>query len=377
MKIQCRRTFLKKAFAGSAALAAMGGLSLHGPFARAVAKTLSPAKEAMFYQRLAGGAVRCELCPHRCSLREGGTGICRVRKNLGGTLYSMVYGSPCSVNTGPIEKAPLYHFIPGHQRLCVATVGCNLRCSYCHNWQISQSRPGQVREYDMDPGRIVGEALRRGLDSISFTYTEPTIFYEYMYDISVLAREQGIKTSMVSNGYINPAPLRKLIKKLDAVKIDLKAFDNDFYADVASASLPPVKQSLEVLKEEGQYVEIVNLVVPTLNDDPGKIRQMCQWIVETLGSEVPVHFSRFSPSYRLQDLPPTPLETLEKAAETGFESGLQYIYLGNVPGHDHNNTYCPQCKEELIRRSHFTVLFNEIKDGKCPSCGYAIHGVWE
>jgi len=228
----------------------------------------------------------------------------------------------------------------------------------------------------MEPERIVGEALRRGLDSISFTYTEPTIFYEYMYDISVLAREQGIKTSMVSNGYINPAPLRKLIKQLDAVKIDLKAFDNDFYADVASASLSPVKQTLEVLKEEGQYVEIVNLVVPTLNDDPGKIRQMCQWIVETLGSETPVHFSRFSPSYRLTDLPPTPLETLEQAAETGFGSGLKYIYLGNVPGHDHNNTYCPQCAEKLIQRSHFTVLFNEVKDGKCPSCGYAIHGVW-
>ncbi len=376
MNTHCRRTFLKKAFAGSAALASLGGMLFYSPLVGAVAKTLSPAKEAMFYQRLAGGAVRCELCPHQCNLREGDTGFCRVRKNLGGTLYSMVYGSPCSVNTGPIEKAPLYHFIPGHQRLCVATVGCNLRCSYCHNWQISQSRPGQVREYDMDPERIVGEALRRGLNSISFTYTEPTIFYEYMYDISVLAREQGIKTSMVSNGYINLAPLRKLVQQLDAVKIDLKAFDSGFYADVASASLSPVKQTLEVLKDEGKYVEIVNLVVPTLNDDMDNIREMCNWIVETLGSEVPVHFSRFSPSYRLSDLPPTPLETLEKAAETGFESGLQYIYLGNVPGHDHNNTYCPQCSVELIRRSHFTVLFNEIKEGKCTSCGYAIHGVW-
>ncbi len=358
-------------------MAALGGLFFSGPLTTALAGTLSPAKEAMFYRNLTGNNVRCELCPHLCKLREGETGFCRVRKNLGGTLYSMVYGSPCSVNTGPIEKAPLYHFIPGHQRLCIATVGCNFRCTYCHNWQISQSEPGQVREYDMDPEQIVGEALRRGMDSISFTYTEPTIFYEYMYDISVLAREQGIKTSMVSNGYINPEPLRKLVQQLDAVKIDLKAFDDSFYASVASGSLQPVKQTLQVLKEEEKYFEIVNLVVPTLNDDMDQIREMCTWIAGTLGSQVPVHFSRFSPSYRLTDLPSTPIDTLEKAAETGFECGLEYIYLGNVPGHDRNNTYCPQCSEQLIRRSGFAILSNKVQDGKCSYCRYAVNGVWQ
>lgn len=338
-------------------------------------KKISP-KEAMFYQKLEDNNLRCRLCPRKCIIPEGGRGFCRVRENKGGKLYSLVYGKPCSVNVGPIEKAPIYHFIPGHKRLCLATVGCNLRCKYCHNWQISQLGPGEAREYNLSPEEVVKEALRQGVNSISFTYTEPTVFYEYIYDISKLAREKGIKTSIVSNGYINPEPLRKLLTVLDAVKIDLKGFTESFYREVSSAGLQPVLETLKVLKKEGVYFEIVNLVVPTLNDDPEEIKKMCEWIGDNLGEDVPLHFSRFSPSYRLLHLPATPIKTLESAARIARKVGLKYVYIGNVPGHEFNSTFCPRCKKRLIHRIHFSVLKNNIEDGKCRFCQHKIPGVW-
>ncbi len=390
MKATNRREFLKKAALGSAAAVSAGWLWFNGqplwngffiPASKALGYSgyahASRGKEAMFFHKNANRSVNCLLCPHACRLNEGQTGICRVRTNRNGTLFSMVYGKPCSVNVGPIEKAPIYHFYPGHERLCVATVGCNLRCKYCHNWQISQSRPGQVREYDMPPEQIVGEALRQNLKSISFTYTEPTVFYEYIYDISKMAREQGLKTSIVSNGYINPQPLRKLLKHLDAVKIDLKAFNDDFYREIASARLNPVKQTLEVLRDEGAFFEIVNLVVPGLNDDPGEIKKMCVWIRENLGAETPIHFSRFSPTYKLTNLSPTPVSTLDKAIEIAKDAGLKYVYIGNVPGHRNNSTFCPGCKQRLVHRMHFSVLEQKIKNGNCAACGLAIPGIWE
>ncbi len=330
----------------------------------------------MFYTALPNNRVQCQLCPHQCTIANKNSGTCRVRKNISGRLYSMVYGKPCTFDLGPIEKAPLYHFIPGHKRLCVATVGCNLRCRYCHNWHISQTGPGEVRAYDMTPGQIVGEAIRRGVRSISFTYTEPTVFYEYMYDISRMAQREGLKTSIVSNGYINPDPLRELLTYINAVKIDLKAFNDEFYRNIASARLKPVLQTLKVLKEENKYFEIVNLVVPTLNDDVDEIKRMCDWISTELGENVPVHFSRFYPTYRLANLSSTPVRALERAIETAHSSGLQYVYIGNVPGHKYNSTYCPACNKRLIHRSHFSVFSNNIEQAKCSGCGYEIHGIW-
>ncbi len=390
MNCQRRRSFVKKAFIGCAGFISLGCL----PFVRdPLAATGNPGmsrggggvqpaqgtdgSEAMFYSKLDNNVVQCQLCPHRCKIEPGNSGFCRVRRNRRGTLYSMVYGRPCTVDVGPIEKAPLYHFVPGHRRLCLATVGCNLRCRYCHNWHISQRGPGEVRELRMSASQIVDEAARQGVRSISFTYSEPTIFYEYVYDISRLAKDRGLKTSIVSNGYINPEPMRRLLPHLDAVKIDLKAFSDSFYRDISSASLDPVLRTLQLLREEGAFFEIVCLVVPTLNDDPVDIKMMCEWIAGNLGRDVPLHFTRFAPSYRLTNLPSTPVRTLEAAIGIALGSGLRYVYIGNVPGHMNNSTYCPRCDERLIHRTHFTVLENNIENGKCRYCGYAIRGIWE
>ncbi len=369
MNYHDRRTFLRKAASGCAAVFYPGSLMAPG-------SQSARGREAMFYEKLDNNRVQCLLCPHRCTTKPGENGFCRVRQNRRGTLYSMVYGRPCTVDTGPIEKAPLYHFYPGHRRLCLATVGCNLRCRYCHNWHISQRGPGEVRELSMPPGQIVSEASRQRVSSISFTYSEPTVFYEYVYDISVIAKERGLKTSIVSNGYINPEPLRLLLPYLDAVKIDLKSFSDSFYKEISSARLEPVLRTLTVLKEEGTFFEIVCLVVPTLNDDPEEIRRMCYWIGDNLGDDVPVHFTRFSPTYRLTNLPSTPVRTLEAAIGIAKDEGLKYVYIGNVPGHRNNSTFCPQCEERLIHRTHFTVHENVIENGRCSHCSYSINGIW-
>ena len=337
----------------------------------------SPLKEAMFYEKLSGNRVQCQICPRRCVIPEGERGFCRNRENRGGTLYSLVYGKPCTVNMTVPEKGPLYHFIPGHKRLALATVSCNLRCKYCQNWQISQRSVEEVDHYDLSPEEVVELALREGAKSVSFTYTEPTAFYEYMYDIAKLAKEKELRTSIVSNGFINPEPLRELLKVLDAVKIDLKGFSEEFYAEVSSACLEPVLTSLKTVKEEGVHLEIVNLVVPTLNDDPEMIRAMCQWIVENLGDDVPLHFTRFFPSYRLANLPPIPVKTLEMARQIALDVGLKYVYIGNVPGHEADNTYCPKCGKRLIRRAYLAILENNVVGGRCKFCGERIPGIWE
>ncbi len=332
---------------------------------------------AMFYEKLGGKRVQCRLCPRRCLIHEGMAGFCRVRQNRGGKLYSVVYNRPCTVDTGPIEKAPLYHFIPGHRRLCLATVGCNMRCKFCHNWHISQAAPGERREHNLSSEDIVERAKRAGLNSISFTYTEPIVFYEYVYDISKLAQKEGIKTSIVSNGYINPEPLRKLIGVLDAVKIDLKAFTDRFYREVSGgARLEPVLNTLRVLKEEGVFFEVVNLVIPGLNDSPQEIRKMCAWIAGNLGEDTPLHFTRFTPAYRLTHISATPISTLEMAIKVARDAGLRYVYIGNVPGHKYNSTFCPNCSKKLINRVHFSVLSNKIDDGRCSSCLHEVPGIW-
>ena len=341
-----------------------------------VIRDIAP-KEAMFYQRLDDNKVRCLLCFRRCIIQDGQRGFCRNRENRKGTLYSLVYAQPCAVHIDPIEKEPQLHMLPGSDILCLATVSCNSRCKQCHNWHISQKGPGEVETYYLPPEEVVAIALRRGIPTISFTYTEPTVFYEYMYDIARIAKSRGVRILWHSNGLINPEPLRELLKYTDAVTIDLKGFSEEVYRKTYSTRLAPVLRTLKIIKEQGVWLEIVNLVIPTVNDDPEQIRQMCLWIKENLGDDVPLHFSRFFPAHKLTHLPPTPIETLEEAYRIAREVGLNYVTIGNVPGHKYNSTFCPKCGRRLIHRVHFQVLSNNVVKGRCKFCGYRIPGIWE
>ena len=335
-----------------------------------------PNREAMFYKNLDGDKVQCLLCPRECVISEGKRGFCRNRENQKGKLYTIVYGKPSVVDIGPIEKAPLYHFVPGHFRLCITCASCNLRCKNCQNWHLSQSSSEEQNCYSYTPEEIFKRAQSHNLSSISFTYTEPTVYYEYLYDISVIAKQMGMKTSIVSNGYINQEPLSKLLKVLDAVKIDLKGFSEKFYEEVSSATLKPVLESLLTVKKEKVWLEIVNLVVPTLNDDPKMIDEMCQWIRENLGVDTPLHFTRFFPNYKLSHLSPTPISTLESAYDIARKNGLRYVYIGNVPGHIYNSTFCPSCNRKVVGRTHFDVIEMNLMDGKCKFCNFPIQGKW-
>jgi pyruvate formate lyase activating enzyme len=332
--------------------------------------------EAMFYEKLDRQDVRCLLCSRECIITEGKRGFCRNRENRRGKLYTLVYGRPAVVDIGPIEKAPLYHFIPGHFRLCITCASCNLRCKHCQNWHLSQKSFEELDHFSYSPSEIVHQAKKQGLDSVSFTYTEPTVYYEYLYDISVTARENGMKTSIVSNGYINREPLLKLLTVLDAVKIDLKGFSEEFYKEACSATLKPVLESLLTVKKENVWLEIVNLVIPTLNDDPKMIDEMCRWIKENLGVDTPLHFTRFHPDYKLTHLSPTPVSTLESAYEIAKKNGLRYVYIGNVPGHIYNSTYCPSCNRNVIHRMHMDVIEMNLVNGKCKFCNTRLQGKW-
>ncbi len=400
-----RRSFLKRA------IGALGAVSL-APFLREVIRLgrgkssggLPPYAREAYYYTAAGGEtvncadchtsselprtlychvphqgsyVKCLLCPKGCIISEGHRGDCRVRENRGGKLYTVVYGNPCAVHNDPIEKKPFYHFLPGTMALSLATAGCNLHCLYCQNWQISQVPPERLDNYELLPEAIVELARRAGSESIAFTYTEPTIFFEYMVDIARLARPQGIRCVVISAGYINPEPLRELCRVVDAIKIDFKGFSEEFYRRVCSGTLEPVLNAMKVIKQSGVHLEIVNLVVPTLNDSEDQLRGLCRWIVNELGTDVPTHFSRFYPMYRLKYLPPTPVETLETARQIAVEEGIKFAYVGNVPGHRWDNTYCPKCGKLLIKRRGFAVLENHIQDGRCPYCGEQIPGVWK
>jgi pyruvate formate lyase activating enzyme len=333
-------------------------------------------RPAKYWQELSNHRVRCELCPHYCVIPDGSRGRCRVRENRRGELYTIVYGRPVTASSGPIEKAPFHHFFPGHWRQTVATVGCNFRCQNCQNWSISQSNVEDVRSLVRTPRQIVDGVRRAGFNSVSFTYTEPTVFYEYVYDIAKLAQQEGIKTTLVTNGFINPEPLRALLRHIDAVRVDLKAFDEAFYREISSGSLQPVLQTLKIIQEEGVWLEIINLVIPTLNDDPEKIKAMCRWILENLGPDVPLHFNRFMPAYRLTHLPATPVRTLEAAHRIAREAGLNFVTIGNVPGHRYDSTFCPGCGERLIHRAGITMLTNHIRNGQCRFCNRPIPGRW-
>jgi len=331
---------------------------------------------ALFWRYLGEGRVLCELCPHLCVIPDGLRGLCRVRENRNGTLHSLVYSKPVAISMGPIEKAPFHHFYPGHKRRTIATAGCNLVCLHCQNWPISQGSVDELRYFPTTPEEMIQGVLDDGLTSVSFTYSEPTIFYEYMYEIARLAKQKGLKTNLVTNGFINPEPLRQLLNYMDAVRVDLKAFTEYFYANISSGRLEPVLETLRIIYDEGVHLEIINLVIPTLNDNPEDIRKMCEWIVNNLSRDVPVHFNRFFPQFKMTDLPATPVETLEMAATIAREAGLRFVYIGNMAGHPYNNTFCPECGEMVIKRSALAVLLNRVVEGECGYCGYALPGEW-
>lgn len=335
-------------------------------------------REAMYYQKLPDKQVRCNLCHRECLIPEGKRGFCRVRENRNGTLYSLVYGKPVGLQIDPVEKEPMYHFFPGHRNLCVFTAGCNFRCRHCHNWHVSQRGFEEVRHETYTPSEIVAEALRLGCKSVSHSINEPTVFFEYMYDIARAAQEKGVKVIFHTNGYISEEPLKDLLRFVDGVTVDLKGFNDRFYREIPEAELEPVLTTLKTIREADRHLEIVYLIIPGLNDDLNDIENMSAWIMENLGDDVPLHFNRFFPSYRLTEISPTPIATLEKARDTARAAGIKYVYIGNVAGHEGNHTYCPVCNEELIRRSHFFVIDKMIgENGKCKNCGEQIAGVFE
>ncbi len=341
-------------------------------------------KEAMLYEKLADRRVRCHLCAHRCVIAPGRKGVCLVRENRDGTLYTLVYGLPLSQAVDPIEKKPLFHFYPGSTAFSIATVGCNFRCTFCQNWDISQMprEQGRIVGRQATPEEVVRAAARYGSRSIAYTYTEPTIFFEYSYDIARLAHAQGIASVYVTNGYMTREMLELFQGVtadhepwLDAANVDLKAFRDETYKKVCGARLQPVLDALKAMKELGVWVEVTTLVVPGMNDSAEELRDIARFLAGELGVETPWHVSRFHPDYKMRDRGPTPVATLRQAYELGREAGLRYVYVGNLPGAHLEDTLCPNCGQVVIGRWGFQVTTRHARDGKCAYCGTPIDGV--
>ncbi len=332
--------------------------------------------EARYYKKLEHKEIECNLCPRECRVGDRERGYCGCRENNNGTYYTLVHSYACSAHVDPIEKKPFFHFLPGTQAFSIATAGCNLNCKFCQNWEISQVRPEQVNNYYLPPKDVASYAQESGSKSIAYTYSEPVVFYEYMMDCAAAGRERGIKSVVVTGAYISHEPWLELIRGVDAIKVDFKGFTEEFYQDICSGKLKPVMDALVDMSQSKVWYEIVYLVVPTLNDDLDDIGKMCKWMVKELGKDVPVHFTRFHPMYLLKNLPPTPVSTLEKARETALQEGMNFVYVGNVPGHSGENTYCPGCKNVVIGRTGYRITQMRIKDGKCTTCGTVIPGVW-
>jgi len=335
-------------------------------------------KEAYLYKKLQNGKVRCDLCNHRCSIEPGKTGICRVRENRGGTLYSLVYGKAIATNIDPVEKKPLFHFLPGSDSFSIATAGCNFRCRHCQNSDISQVDPesSYVMGRQLPPRRVVDYAVEYKCKSISYTYTEPTIFMEYAYDTARIAREEGIKNAFVTNGCMTEESLKFFHPYLEAANVDLKAYSDDFYRQVCNGTLAPVLANIKTMKELGVWVEVTTLLIPGMNDSPEEIKQIARFI-NSVDAGIPWHISRFHPAYKMSNIPPTPAQTLHKAREIGKQAGLRYVYTGNLPGDDGENTYCYNCGKLLITRNGFQITENRISGAKCPDCGVDIDGVFQ
>lgn len=333
--------------------------------------------EAMLYSQLDNNRVHCQLCQHFCKISDGNRGLCGVRENRGGQLFSLVYGVSVATNIDPIEKKPLFHLQPGSKSFSVATVGCNFKCRHCQNWQIAQypqAHPGEIPGQLLRPESIVEQAKAAGCASIAYTYTEPTIFFEYAYDTARLASAAGIKNVFVSNGYTSAEALRAIAPYLDAANIDLKAFSEDFYHQVCGAKLQPVLETIRLYKELGIWIEVTTLIIPGYNDDDAELRQIAEFI-RTVGAEIPWHVSAFYPTHKLLDAPRTSAETLRRARQIGLEAGLRYVYQGNIPGEGGENSYCYACGDLLIERIGFSIRKNRTLNGRCQACSATIDGV--
>jgi pyruvate formate lyase activating enzyme len=335
------------------------------------------AVEAKFYDKLPGKRIKCMLCPRGCAVRDGRRGHCGVRKNRGGTFYTLVHSRVCAAHVDPVEKKPLFHYLPGTTAFSIATAGCNVHCRFCQNWEISQSRPEEIPSETMLPRRVAELAREFGCPTIAYTYGEPVVFSEFLMDTADAGHEAGVRSIVVSNGYMQQEALRQAYGKMDAVKIDLKAFSEAYYRKIVRGRLKPVLETLVTLRAMGTWTEIVYLVVPTLNDSDAELRGLAAWVKTNLGPDVPLHFTQFHPEYRLKNLPMTPVSTLERAKAIADAEGLHYVYIGNVPGHAAQNTYCGQCRALLVERTGFAASRMTIgEDGACPKCGQRIPGIW-
>lgn len=358
-----------------------GGNDLDLPERRQIFQKIEGAgfhpRDAMFWEKTPAGLIKCTLCPTFCTLKPYERGRCRVRFSLENRLVTVVYGKPCSAAIDPIEKKPVFHLIPGSTAFSIATAGCLLGCRYCQNWQISQKNPEELDSIDMPPEKVVAAALENGCKSIAYTYTEPTIFFEYMYDTAILAKKHSLRNVVVSCGYINPEPLATLVPYLDVMKVDLKGFTERFYQSVCGGSLEPVLTTLKNLSRKKILIDIVTLVVPTLNDDPATMKEMFTWLFTALGPDISLFLSRFHPTFQLKNLPPTPIPLMESLRQDALNAGLRYVYLGNVPGSDGENTCCPQCHKIVVGRQGYQITEMHLKSGACEYCGHAIPGIWE
>jgi pyruvate formate lyase activating enzyme len=374
-----RRSFLQSVGASVAAIPPGTGLFPLLSSHLNDAATFAPKKKlalvpARHFKKIKGNGVECGICPRHCRVPNLARGYCGVRENNDGTYYSLVYGRPCAINVDPIEKKPFFHFYPGTTAYSIATAGCNVECKACQNWEISQSRPEQTENIEMSPQEVVAACRRATAQTIAYTYSEPIVFYEYMYDTAKAGRDQGIRSVMVSNGYMEATPQIDLLSHLDAVKIDLKAIRPQFYREFVLGELKPVLDSLLRIRASGVWLEIVYLVIPTLNDSDAEFTELARWIKTNLGADVPLHFSRFHPQYLLKNLPMTPQKTLERALHIARAEGLHYVYLGNLPGHEAESTYCPGCGAAVISRSGYSIPTINLNGNRCRACKREIPG---
>ncbi|HPB01492.1 MAG TPA: AmmeMemoRadiSam system radical SAM enzyme [Bacteroidales bacterium] len=371
-----KRDFIKNLFVMGVAAVAMPRLYASESMSNFKSIKHNGMIKARYFEELPDGSVKCRLCPHACILRNGQSGICRTRINEGGVLYTMAYGNPVAVHIDPIEKKPLYHFLPSSKVLSFGTAGCNFRCLNCQNADISQAAPNDVSALDYSPEKVVKTAREHSVDGIAFTYTEPTVFFEYMYDTAFLAQKAGIKTLMISNGYINQEPLKDLVGVMDAFNIDLKSFNDSTYKTLCNGSLQPVLDTIKTIRDSGKWLEITNLMVTAYTDKTDEFSQMISWLIENDFTEVPLHISRFFPAHKLLDSQPTNPAVIEQAFHMATSAGMKYVYTGNIRNEAHENTQCPDCGNLLVKREGYTTKVSGMTENKCNKCGRIIPGVW-
>ncbi len=369
-----RRKFIKNCLACTAGFTILGGLDFPE---KLFAQNTDGLHKASFWEPMADNKVKCKLCPNGCILLPEKNGPCFTRGNRKGELFALSYAKPSVITLDDIEKSPLYHYQLSEKVFSIATAGCNLHCQFCQNWEISQSGPDNVKTFDLSPEEVIARAKKNNVNSINFFYTEPIIYYEYMLDIAKLAKQNKMKTFCITAGYISPEPLDEFIPYIDAFVIGLKGFDDTFYKKYCSGNVSYIKQTIKTLakNKDKAWFEIVNLLITDLNDSKEGINEMVQWIKNEVGINVPLHFTRFEPAYKMMDVQATPLSRLEDAYDIAKKAGIEYVYVGNIPGHKGNNTYCPKCGKLLIERVNYEVIKNNLKNSKC-SCGNEIPGHW-